>query len=137
MQLALTWGQTHQVVPLPSSLSNVMVPPCASVSRLTTARPNPCPFDFVVNNGVNSFSFTSFGMSVPESLTVITVSLGHSKHERTDCRHLLLVKNLEKVFQMELKPFSSRPFNLTVSSSSLLRILNQSEIGRTSKVEGG
>ncbi len=92
MQRFLLGGRrTKNVVPLPSSLSNVMVPPCASVSRLTTARPNPCPFDFVVNNGVNSFSFTSFGMSVPESLTVITVSLGHSKHERTDCRHFLLV----------------------------------------------
>ena len=39
-----------KVVPFPSSLSNVTVPSNASVIRLTTAKPNPWPFDFVVNH---------------------------------------------------------------------------------------
>ena len=48
------------LVPLPSWLSNVTVPPNASVIRLTTAKPNPCPLDFVVNNGVNNLVFYFF-----------------------------------------------------------------------------
>ena len=43
-----------KVVPFPSVLSKVTVPPNPSVIRLTTGKPKPCPLDFVVNKGVNS-----------------------------------------------------------------------------------
>jgi hypothetical protein len=38
--------------PLPSWLSKQMVPPCASITRLQTAKPKPCPLGLVVNKGV-------------------------------------------------------------------------------------
>ena len=55
------------VVPLPSWLSNVTVLPSASVSRLTTAKPKPCPLDFVVNNGWNNFALALSGVPEPVS----------------------------------------------------------------------
>lgn len=60
-----------KVVPLPSWLSKETVPPNASVICLTTAKPNPCPFALVVNNGANSLSFTSSAIPTPVSSTVI------------------------------------------------------------------
>ena len=61
------------VAPLPSWLSRVTVPSNASVMRLTTAKPKPCPFDFVVKSGVKSLGLTSSGMPTPVSLTVMTM----------------------------------------------------------------
>ena len=54
-------------VPLVSWLVKFISPSRASVMRLTTANPKPWPFDFVVNSGVNSFSWASFGMPFPVS----------------------------------------------------------------------
>ena len=59
--------ETMNFVPLPGSLSNSIVPFNASTSRLTTAKPKPCPLDFVVNSGVNIFALTSSGMPSPVS----------------------------------------------------------------------
>jgi hypothetical protein len=67
------------LVPLPSSVSKVTVPPNDSVKRLTTAKPNPCPFDFVVNSGVNNLSLTSSGIPTPVSETVIIESFASLK----------------------------------------------------------
>ena len=61
------------VVPFPSSLSKVIVPPRASVNRLTTASPKPWPLDLVVNRGENSLGFASSGMPTPVSDTAIAV----------------------------------------------------------------
>ena len=61
-----SWGllflgkQMINFVPLPTTLSKVTVPPKASVMRLTTAKPKPCPFDLVVKSGVNKFAFCFF-----------------------------------------------------------------------------
>lgn len=68
-----------KVVPLPSWLSKATVPPSDLVMRLTTAKPNPCPLDFVVNKGVNSLSFASLGMPTPVSATVMTESFASLK----------------------------------------------------------
>ena len=62
-------------VPLPCWLSKVTAPFRASVMRLTTDNPKPCPLDFVVNSGVNSFGFASSVMPTPVSWTVMIVSL--------------------------------------------------------------
>lgn len=65
------WGKrTVNVVPMPSWLSKVTVPPNASVIRFITAKPNPWPFDLVVNIGVNNLSLTFSDMPTPVSLTV-------------------------------------------------------------------
>ena len=63
-----------KVVPLPSWLSKVTVPPNDSVMRLTTGKPKPCPFDFVVNISVNILSWTFLGIPTPVSATDMTVS---------------------------------------------------------------
>ena len=60
------------LVPAPISLSKVTVPPIASVMRLTTAKPKPCPLDFVVNNGVKSLGLASSGIPIPVSWTEVT-----------------------------------------------------------------
>src|SRR4030067_608647 len=39
-----------------------------------TAKPNPCPLDFVVNKGVKSLGFISSDMPTPVSSTVMTTS---------------------------------------------------------------
>ena len=46
-------------------------PPWASTNRLAVERPNPVPRDFVVKNGVNSFSRTFGGIPGPLSATAI------------------------------------------------------------------
>ena len=62
-----SWGllflgkQMINFVPFPTTLSKVTVPPKASVMRLTTAKPKPCPFDLVVKSGVNSLLLASSG----------------------------------------------------------------------------
>jgi hypothetical protein len=58
-------------VPLPSSLSNVIVPFNALVILLATAKPKPCPLAFVVNIGSKSLDLTSSGMPTPVSETVM------------------------------------------------------------------
>ena len=58
-------------VPSPNLLSKVIVPPCASTKRLTTANPKPCPLDLVVMRGWKIFGFISSGMPTPVSITVM------------------------------------------------------------------
>ena len=64
-----------KVVPLPFSLLKLIFPPCVSTRRLTTAKPKPCPLDFVVNSGVKSLLFTSSGMPSPVSSTLMQACL--------------------------------------------------------------
>ena len=59
-----------KVVPLPSSLSKAIVLFCASIKRLQTANPKPCPLAFVVKRGLNIFALASFGMPLPVSCTL-------------------------------------------------------------------
>ena len=57
--------------PFPFSLSKVRSPPIAFASRLLTAKPKPCPLDFVVNNGWKMLGLMSSGIPSPVSLTLI------------------------------------------------------------------
>lgn len=57
-----------KVVPLPVWVWKVIVPSWASIRRLTTASPKPCPLDFVVKSGVKSLVWISCGMPWPVSL---------------------------------------------------------------------
>ena len=63
-----------KVVPMPSLLSKVAVPPNDSVMRLITGKPNPWPLAFVVNIGTNNLLFIPSGIPTPVSLTVMMTS---------------------------------------------------------------
>ncbi len=65
------------------------MPPEASVIRLTTAKPKPCPLDFVVNNGVNSLVAI---LVFPTSDSQEPVQLIH-QYYRANFQHRLRVLN--------------------------------------------
>ncbi len=52
-------------VPLPGSLSTLIVPSCCSTICLTMARPNPVPRFFVEKNGSNTRSSVALSMPLP------------------------------------------------------------------------
>ena len=69
---ALSTGSLIQnVVPLSTTLSTVIVPPCSSTIPFTTVRPRPVPFpkSFVVKKGSNTFERISSGIPWPVSDT--------------------------------------------------------------------
>jgi len=53
LQFLMCGKRKVNLVPLPSWLSKVTVPPKAYVIRLTTGKPKPWPLDLVVNIIVN------------------------------------------------------------------------------------
>jgi len=54
-------------VPFPTWLSKFIVPPCASMTRLQTASPKPCPRGLVVNRGVKIWFFIWSEIPMPVS----------------------------------------------------------------------
>jgi len=70
--LGLVGRVTVSVVPLPTVLSTVIFPPCASTMRLQVASPSPIPLAFVVVRGENAFIRMSSGMPAPVSLKMIS-----------------------------------------------------------------
>ena len=62
----------RRVLPLPGSLSNVILPPWPSTILATMASPSPTPLCLVVTKGLKIVSSLSEGMPQPRSITLIS-----------------------------------------------------------------
>ena len=60
------------MLPLPGSLSTVILPPCSSTIFATIARPRPTPSGLVVKNGLKMSSSCFGSMPEPRSITAIS-----------------------------------------------------------------
>src|SRR6185312_3495375 len=75
--LTLSRGrQTRKVLPLPGSLSTVILPPWPLTILETMASPRPTPVCLVVKNGLNIVSILSPAMPEPQSIMSISMPCG-------------------------------------------------------------
>ena len=65
-------SSTRKTLPLPSSLSTAILPPCSSTILETIASPSPTPSGLVVKNGLKMVSMCFGSMPAPRSITAIS-----------------------------------------------------------------
>src|ERR1039458_3452940 len=70
--LGSTGRSTRKTLPLPGSLSTVILPPCSSTILETMANPNPTPCGLVVKNGLKMESRCFASIPAPRSITAIS-----------------------------------------------------------------